>query len=154
MVIGPGRVADLVRGATQAAQVTNPLSAAIAAFHALKVTRIGLLTPYVASVTDPMRAAFGAAGVHVSEVVSFDEAEEAKVARIDPASIRDAALRLRGAEAVFLSCTNLRTMDVIEEIEDALGVPVVSSNQALAWHMAQLSGAKLAANAPGRLLKR
>jgi len=54
---------------------------------------------------------------------------------------------------VFLSCTNLRTLDIIDPLEQALGIPVISSNQALAWHMARQTGAPLAADAPGRLMQ-
>ena len=57
------------------------------------------------------------------------------------------------AEAIFLSCTNLRTLDIIAPLESELGIPVLSSNQVLAWHMAQATGAPLAADAPGRLFE-
>jgi len=74
------------------------------------------------------------------------------VARIAPDSIMAAARQAaRGADAVFLSCTNLRTLDVIDALEAELGIPVLSSNQVLAWHMAQATGAPLTADAPGQL---
>ncbi|MDJ0825273.1 MAG: Asp/Glu racemase [Rhodobacter sp.] len=151
-VIGPGRVEKLVAGACRARAVSDPLSAVLAAFQALGARRIGLVSPYIASVTAPLRAALAAAGLEVVAEMSFDEREEARVARIDPESIREAALRLGdGVEAVFLSCTNLRTLDVIDGIEVALDRPVVGSNQALAWHMAHLAG--ITADRPvGRLM--
>ncbi len=142
-VIGPDRVGTLVAGAADVAAVTNPLSAVRAALAAFGVTRVGLVSPYIAEVTAPLIAALELGGVTVAASVSFDEAVEARVARIDPASIEAAALdvaRARGVEAVFLSCTNLRTLDLIGRVEAATGIPVVSSNQALAWHMAQLAG--------------
>jgi maleate isomerase len=43
------------------------------------------------------------------------------------------------AQAIFLSCTNLRTLHAIAPIEAATGLPVFSSNQALAWHMSTLA---------------
>jgi len=142
-VIGPDRVAALVEGAANVAAVSDPLSAVRAGLAALGVSRIGLVSPYIAEVTAPLCAALQASGSEVVASVSFDERVEERVARIDPASIRAAALavgRDPGVEAVFLSCTNLRTLDVISEIEDLLGKPVISSNQALAWHMARLAG--------------
>jgi maleate isomerase len=141
-VIGPDRVAELVRGAAAVREVTNPLSAVMAGFGALGVRRIGMVTPYIQSVTAPLRAALEARGIEVVRCVSFEEAEEARVARIDPASIREAAIAAGqgNAGAVFVSCTNLRTLDVIEGIEAELGRPVISSNQALGWHMARLAG--------------
>lgn len=90
---------------------------------------------------------------------SFDEASEAKVARIDRASIVEAAVALGqdpAVDAVFLSCTNLRTLDALAEIEDRIGKPALSSNQALAWRMARLAGAALseaATHCGGRLMR-
>ena len=81
---------------------------------------------------------------------------ESRVARIDPGSIREAALevgRVSGTDAVFLSCTNLRTLDIIDGLEESLGIPVVSSNLAIGWQMARLSGAPVAFSAPGRLFR-
>ncbi len=155
-VIGPERVAALVRGAARAAAVTDPLSAAIAAFRALGVRRIGLISPYIAEVSGVLCAALEAAGFSIAGFASFEEQMEARVARIAPASIRAAALeigRRPEVEAVFLSCTNLRTLDSIAGLEGELGKPVVSSNQALAWQMARLADIAPLDPAWGRLMR-
>ncbi|MDF0603063.1 aspartate/glutamate racemase family protein [Psychromarinibacter sp. C21-152] len=152
-LIGPDRVAALVAGARGCGAVDNPLSAAVAAMRHLGCRRIGMVTPYIASVAAPMRDAFAAAGIEVAAAVSFGEEVESRVARISPASTREAAravARQAGVEAVFLSCTNLRTLDVIAPLEAELGVPVLSSNLALAWRMARRIG-RCPATAPGRL---
>ena len=63
-------------------------------------------------------------GLGVPATLSFGEAVEARVARIDPAPIRDAALetgRTPGLDAIFLSCTKLRTPDIIDALERRLG---------------------------------
>ena len=44
------------------------------------------------------------------------------------------------ADLLFISCTALRASLVIDQIEQRIGKPVVSSNQALAWHSLQLAG--------------
>ncbi len=152
-MIGAAKVAELVQRGVTTPAVSDPLTASIKACHTLGITRLGLVTPYVESVSQPVKAAFEAAGIAVPAQVSFGEAGEENVARIDAASIKAAALDVGRAdvEGVFLSCTNLRTLDVIEDIEATLDVPVISSNLALAWHMAQLSGAPSDGGAPGRL---
>ena len=74
--------------------------------------------------------------------------------RISGASVMEAATELvRGAQVdgIFLSCTNLRTLDLITQLEAALNMPVLSSNLVLAWHLAQLSGNPEALSGPGRL---
>jgi len=136
--------------------VTDPLRAAQTALAALGARSVALVTPYVASVTGPIRAAFEAAGLSVPAITSFDEKSEARVARIDPASTVAAALavgRAAPSDAVFLSCTNLRTLEIIDTLEDALDRPVLSSNLCLAWHMARLAGAPVSDTAPCRLFR-
>ena len=59
--------------------------------------------------------------------------ENLNLAAIETASDQD-------VDAVFLSCTNLRTLDVIPAVEAVLNLPVFSSNQVLAWHMSELAG--------------
>lgn len=43
------------------------------------------------------------------------------------------------ADVLFLSCTNLHTFELLDELEQRLGLPVISSNQALFWHALQLT---------------
>jgi maleate isomerase len=131
--------------------VTDPVTATLAAFRALGVSRIGLVSPYVEAVSARLIETFAASGLRVTRFGSFNVSEEARVVRIAPGSIRDAALAIGDGdcEAVFLSCTNLRTLDVIDPIEAALGKPVLSSNTALAWHLAQLAGVAEMARIPG-----
>ncbi|MFT4961975.1 MAG: maleate isomerase [Paracoccaceae bacterium] len=154
--IGVARISDLIRAGTQTDVVTEPVSALVAACKALEIKRLGLISPYVAAVSDQLRAVLAEHGIIVTAFESFDEAEECKVVRISPDSIARAAVDLARSgdcDAVFLSCTNLRTLDIIEDVEQATGLPVLSSNQVLAWHLLGLSGCKTPLFAPGRLWK-
>ncbi len=153
-VIGAAAVAAQVRRGVKTREVTNPMSALAAACAALGISQTALLSPYVAHVSDALRAALAENGVETPVFGSFDEAEEARVARMDPASVVAPAVELAGqgdVQGVILSCTNLRTITVIEQIETACGLPVLSSNQALAWHMRELAGVRKAGAVPGQL---
>lgn len=140
-VIGSDRIEQIVKSTCDVAMVTNPLRAAIAQAEAAQVSRFALLSPYVEEVNVPLRAAFAKAGLTTDVFGTFAEPSEAKVARISDASILDAALRLGAdpnVEALFLSCTNLRTRQVLPQIRERLKKPVFSSNQCLSWHMQQV----------------
>ncbi|MDH3264688.1 MAG: Asp/Glu racemase [Paracoccaceae bacterium] len=142
-VIGAPRVAELIRSGTETQAVTEPVSALLAACGALGVRRLAFLSPYIAEVSARLREVLAESGVESPVFGSFDEAEEAKVARIDTASVIEAATELgraSEAEALFLSCTNLRTLDAIPEIERRTGKPVLSSNFVLGWHLSRLAG--------------
>lgn len=56
-------------------------------------------------------------------------------------------------EAIFISCTNLATLDVIAQIERDLGKPVVTSNQACFWACLRLLGLRDSISGHGRLLE-
>ena len=141
--IGPDRVAELVRKGGEARAVTDPVTALVAACRAQGVARIGLVSPYVASVSDRLVAVLRGHGIEVVERVTFDEAEEAKVARISADSVRQAARHVMDVarpEAVFLSCTNLRTAGFLDALAEEIAAPVMSSNSVLAWDLGRLAG--------------
>ncbi len=64
------------------------------------------------------------------------------MARVSDQTIINAAVAVNtsDADALFISCTGLPAIGVIEEVEKRLGKPVVTSNQASAWAMARLGG--------------
>ncbi|WP_170605545.1 maleate cis-trans isomerase family protein [Ruegeria arenilitoris] len=141
-VIGSDRVAQLVKQTCDTAEVTNPLLAATACAKELGVSKFALLSPYIEEVNIPLRKAFSENGISTDIFGTFGEAEEAKVARISEQSIIEAACRLGSdpsVDAIFLSCTNLRTYAAIPQIRKKTGKPVLSSNQSLAWHMQRLN---------------
>ena len=142
-IIGEAEVEAAIQSARPGVATSNPLTAVKAACAALGVRRLGFVTPYIAEVSAAMRAKLEAAGLEIAAFGSFEQSEEALVARITPASVLAAILEVGAAEtceAVFASCTNLRATDVIPEAEARLGKPVLTSNQALAWHMLRLAG--------------
>ncbi len=63
------------------------------------------------------------------------------------------ALRDPEADAYFLSCTAIRSADVIDTLEDALGKPVITSNQATLWRALRESGINDSIPGFGRLLR-
>ncbi|MEP3045645.1 MAG: aspartate/glutamate racemase family protein [Roseibium sp.] len=153
-VIGFGEVAKAVQKAHPTAKVTNPAAAVLTALEHLNVKKVGVVTPYIPVVSQAVVSLLEDNGFEAVSVGSFGQSEEAVVARISPASTKDAICAVGKApdiDAVFASCTNLRTFPVIEECEKQLGKPVISSNSALAWHMMTLAGLATKAKGPGRL---
>lgn len=156
-LIGPDRVGDLIRGATGATHVTNPISAVIAACRELGISRLGFISPYIAEVSAPMRETLNTAGIGIAAFASFNEAEEAKVARIAPSSIRAAIGEISSqaeCDGFFVSCTNLHALPIIAAAEADTGRPVISSNQALAWHMMRLADLSETPSGLGELLQK
>ena len=154
-VIGAARVAEVVRETFPHVAVTNPITAAIAACRALDVKRLGLLTPYRADVSAALKNVFEENGITISAFGCFEEEMDHKVARISETATLEGMLQVGAGDcdAVFASCTNLRTFGVIEQAEKTLGKPVISSNSVFAWHLYRLAGVTGPITGPGQLFR-
>ncbi|MGH7154143.1 MAG: maleate cis-trans isomerase family protein [Acetobacteraceae bacterium] len=143
MELGEEEVFRQIRAARPEVACTTPVTAAFAAFKTLGARRIGVLTPYSAEVNAGVRNYLRQHGANVVAFATFDKRDDREAARISPESIADGVKALaRGAslDCVFVSCTSLRLTEVVEQVEAATGLPVTSSDHAMAWHCLRLGG--------------
>jgi maleate isomerase len=155
MVIGEDEVFARLRAARPGIACTSPPTAALAALQALRLHRIAVLTPYTEGVNHRVVEYFTARGLDIAAFGAFNKESDAEIATIAPASIIAAAQALDAPDidGIFLSCTGLRGVAVVDELEARLGKPVVTSNQAMAWHAMRLAGHNEAVAGFGRLLR-
>ena len=98
-------------------------------------------------------------GFTVSRVLGLemghDQQERRCIGHVPPQTVFRMALAIDtpDAEAIFISCANLATLDVIEDIEQALGKPVVTSNTACFWACLRTLGINSSIAGHGRLLR-
>jgi len=157
MVLGEEAIFAEIRKARPEAACTTPVTAAFAAFRALRARRIGVLTPYSAEVNATVASYLAARGAEVAAFATFLKSDDREVARISPRSIADGARRLARAtalDAIFISCTSLRLCENVAAIEAECGVPVTSSDHAMAWHCLRLGGIDDEIGAAGTLFSR
>ncbi|MFT3988186.1 Asp/Glu racemase [Aestuariivirga sp.] len=143
MAIGEEQVFERIRSVRPDAKCTTPITAAFAAFRALKAKRIGVLTPYRADVNRIVADYIRARGFVVPVFGSFNEQDDGIVAAITPASIKKSISTILShapVDAVFVSCTSVRLAEAAREIEAEIDLPVTSSNHAMAWHALRLAG--------------
>jgi len=143
-MIGESVVEQAVQQVFPDAKVTNPITAVKARLNNLAVRNIGLLTPYIPSVTQAMATHLNDHGFNIVSAASFYEEHDYAVCRISSESIEEAIDHIAAqakCEAIFASCTNLRTLTILDAMSKKHGIPVISSNAALAWHIAELSDA-------------
>ena len=57
------------------------------------------------------------------------------------------------SDGIFISCTDFKTVEILEILEEDLGKPVVSSNQATMWKLLRLAGLKTKIRGFGTLLR-
>ncbi len=154
VVMSEETVFGKIRSVQPGALCTSPVTAAFAAFNAMSAESIAVLTPYQSDVNRKLIDYFTAAGFNLPVFGSFNEPQDPVVASIDSPSLIDAAWRLLDRQAVdmlFVSCTSIRLMDAVHDLEQKFGIPVTSSNHAMAWHCLRLAGDKEARPELGRL---
>ena len=157
MTLGEETVFAKIHEIQPQAKATTPITAAFAAFDAFEAKRIAVLTPYRRDVNAIVRGYIEGRGYTVPVFGSFNEEQDPIAARIDGASLKAAVKTItagRSVDMVFVSCTSIRLVDAVAEIEAELGVPVTSSNHALAWRCLRLAGVDDKRPELGRLFER
>lgn len=154
VAIGAEKVTQLVQKSCPQVPVTNPFSAALAAFKSCSISKISILTPYTETVNQEMLATFSEHDIEVVNIAGFGFEDDTAMSFITPQDIALAAQQICASEAqgLFLSCTALQASPVIEQLEQALNIPVFSSNQVLVWHTLQLINYKKPIEGYGQLL--
>jgi len=105
------------------------------AFDALEVESLAITTPYTEAVNCREESFLEAAGFDVVTMHGLGIEENVRIGRMQPeVAYRNAStVDHDDADAVFISCTDYRTFEIIEPLERDLGKPVVTSNQATLW---------------------
>lgn len=153
-LIGDDAVCAALQAAKADCPIVTPTSAALRAFSELAIRKISVLTPYTREVTQALADYFERCGPKVLNASCFGLADDREMARVEPDEIVSAAFEACHPEAdgLFLSCTGLRAASVAQRIEDKLGKPVITSNQAMFWQTIRQAGCDLPVSGYGRLL--
>lgn len=154
LVIGEERVfAELLKGAPKA-KATSLITGVIRALRAVGAKRIVIGTPYLDEVNTTEKIYLEQAGFEVLDIQGLNLEKDSDMVRVTPQFLTDFALSLDRveADAIFISCGALRTLDVIGEIETRAGKPAICSNQAMIWDTLRLAGIDDRYEGYGRLL--
>jgi maleate isomerase len=115
--------------------VTTTSTAVLKALRALGVQRLSLVTPYIEEVNARGRAFLEENGFTVLSADGLGLIEDHAIGAVPLERVYEFTRTVAhpDAEAVFISCTNLRTVGAIAALEADLGVPVISAIQASFW---------------------
>lgn len=156
LVIGEDRVmAALSQGAPDA-KPTSLITAVIRALRAIGARRIIVATPYLDEINAQEAHYLQAAGFDVLDIQGLNLEKDSDMIRIRPDFIADfaASLDRPDADAVFISCGAVRSLDIVDALEKRLGKPVICSNQAMMWDVLRRAGIQDRTTGFGRLLDR
>lgn len=155
LVLGSARVeAELRKGAPNATP-TSLIRGVIRALQAVGARKIVVGTPYLDEVNTIEKKYLEDAGFEVLTIEGLNLRKDSDMVRVTPAFIHDFALSLNraDADAIFISCGALRTLEVIGAIEKAVGKPAICSNQAMIWDTLRLAGITDPIKGYGQLLE-
>jgi maleate isomerase len=138
-----------------APRATTTASAIRAALDALSARRIVLLTPYTQATTDHEAEFLHGAGYEVLAARGFALKGSDEYCGTPAQFWRDRAIEAArpDADCYLISCANIPTFPVIEDIEQKLGRPVVTSNQAVMFDALRVLGIVDRRNCPGRVFE-
>ena len=145
-VAGERALLQTMRAAGAPAAVTTS-GALTDALDLLGVKRLAIATPYVEPVTRRLVDYLGECGVEA--VSSLGLGLISHIWRVSYAEVVDIVRSVdrKDADALFISCTNLPTYDIIEPLETALGKPVLTANQVTMWGALRAMGVEAMAGA-------
>jgi maleate cis-trans isomerase len=149
------KICDQLTGITGAPTVTTA-GAMTACLIAGGHKKVDIVTPYVEVTNERLRQFLKAHGIDVLKLGTFDMLDMFDHAKIQPDEIyrKVKEITTPDAEAVFVACTQLRALEVVEMLERDLGKPVYSAVQASAWQAFEAMGVDPRITDRGSLLRR
>ena len=130
---GEARLRAAMEHGTAGRRAITTSGAMLEALQALDAHSVAVATPYDAALTDKLVDFLAEADIATTGVGYLGMGHD--IWRVTADSVRELARATPrdGADALFLSCTNLPTFDVIPPLEAELGIPVLSANLVTMW---------------------
>jgi maleate isomerase len=139
------------------APVVMMAASAAEALAALGARRVAVANPYTAQINELVLRYLEESGFEVAAIATVSISESWNITMLKPDEVvalaRTALQRAGSADALFLSCGNMRSIDVIDRIEKETGCPTVSSNQAMLWKALKVIGISESVPGFGSLLQ-
>jgi maleate isomerase len=135
---------------------TTTATAAEEAMRFMGFKKIVITGPYIDELNERFRIFYEDSGFEVLNVNGLGIEDLYEMGATKPSEAYHAAMQavVPEADGIFIACTNFRCSDVIEQIEQDSGKPVVTSNQATAWHLMKLLGMNDVVEGYGQLLRK
>lgn len=154
MAMGEDVACAAMKEACPDAQATTVIGASIRALKHIGAARISVLAPYPPFLNEATKAHLQANGFDLMAYHSLCYETNAQITNTAPEFIYERAVEIfrSGSDALFICCGALRSLEVIDRLEQRLNVPVIASNQAMMWDCLTICGITDSISGYGRLL--
>ena len=155
IAIGEDKVKEKIQLAKPGCHVTTPITSAIKAFNKMNVKKVAVFTPYPESVNKTISEYLIKKNINVTSFSTFNLDLDVDFAKVDPKYLSEilTKLNINDADALFVSCTALPALEILDDVEKKINKPVFSSNQTLIWDTIRSVGYKSSVEGYGKLLK-
>ena len=135
VVAGYDSIKEKVNLAKPEAKVTTPITSTIKALNMLGINKISVFTPYTKTINDSVANYFKKENITINSLTYFDIDSDLDIGKVDEDHLFDvlSKIDLADSEALFVSCTALPVLSIINKLEKKLNKIVLSSNQTLIW---------------------
>jgi maleate isomerase len=159
LIGGPGwdkKEIEAMQSNSKGIPCTTTATAAEEAMKFMGLKKIVIAGPYIDEVNQRFQEFYEASGFKVLKVAGLQIEDLYEMGATKPSQAYQIALKavVPETEGIFIACTNFRCSDVIEEIERDTGKPVVTANQATAWHLMKLLHINDPVEGYGQLLRK
>jgi maleate isomerase len=137
------------------APVSSSAGALVRTLQAMGARKVAMVTPYLPELTQMVTRYVEGAGIEVQDVIGLEVADNLAVGRLDAAELPAIAARLNrtGIDALVLSaCVQMPSLAAVQQVEDALGIPVITAATATTYEILRALGHEPAIPGAGRLL--
>ena len=153
IAIGEEHISSQVQKSKPEAKVTTPITAALKAFKKLNLKNIAVLTPYPKDVNVTVFDYLSKNDLTIDSFNSFNLNYDSEIAKVSLESLKEniGNINLEKVDGLFVSCTALKIVDILDEVEKKFNTTVISSNQAIIWDCLQLLDMNVKISGYGKL---
>ena len=150
---GYDSIFEKVNKAKPNTKVSTPITAAIKGMKKLGIKNLSIFTPYTSEINDSVADFFNKENFKINDMNYFDIASDLDIGKVDSNHLFNVlkTIDLSKSDALFVSCTALPVLSLINDLEKELNKPVISSNQALIWDCLELINSNYNIEGFGRL---
>ena len=154
-LIGEERVNAALSQGAPTAKPTSLIGGVLQALRTFQAQRIVVATPYLDEINDLEAKYLQEQGFDVLDIQGMNILSGADMYRVAPDYIFEYARNIDrpDADAIFISCGGLRSLEIVDTLEKEVGKPVVVSNQAMFWNTLRLAGIEDKIKGYGRLFR-
>jgi maleate isomerase len=135
------------------AEVTTPITSTIKALKKFNIKKISIFTPYTKEINNSVVNYFEKENIIINSLTYFDIASDLDIGKVDENYLFEvlSKIDLEDSDALFVSCTALPVLSIIDRLEKTMNKIILSSNQTLIWDALNLIGNKKQVDVYGKI---